>query len=168
MKTITVKQLIEILLQVTTHQFINMVTVTPVRMNKKSNPYFGEVFKAKNGNYMIGTEYQNRVNNNLAKEGEAKDFVASANKVGDHVSKVLLYNDRTEKFYLQFERFDNSKIETTYLYKGNTIEKSAFESFMPSSNNYQNQGLDKTVKVMSVTVDNIKKITVNGDTYLVV
>jgi len=168
MKTISVKQLIEILLQVTTHQFINMVTVTPVRMNKRGNPYYGEVFKAKNGNYMIGTDYEKRVNVNLSKEGQDKDFVASKNNVGDHVSKVLLYNDKTKKFYLQYERFDNSKIETTYLYKGNTIEKSAFESFMPSTNNYSNQGLDRTVNVMSVTVNNIKKITVNGETYLVV
>lgn len=167
MKTITKQNLIILLAGITKPTFINMITITPVRMNKTGNPYHNEVFKAKNGNYLIGTDYESRVNNNLVKEGKADNFVVSENRVGQHVSKVLLYNEKTTKHYLQHERFDNSPIETTYLYKGNAIDKTLFERFMPTVNEYENQGLEKTVKILSVTVDNIKKITVNGETLLV-
>lgn len=168
MKQITKNELIALLIGIVNPTFINMMTVTKVRMRKTGNPYHDQVFKAKIGNYLIGTEYEKRVNNNLDREGKNTDFQASENKVGEHVSKVLLFNDKTQKYYLQHERFDNSAIETRYLYKGNIIEKKVFESFISESNNYENQGLDKTVKVMSVTVDNIKQITVNGQTYTII
>jgi hypothetical protein len=167
MKTINVNGLVAILSAINTPTFINMVTETKVRMNKTGNPYFDKVFKVKQGNYLIGTNYENRVNNNLVKEGKDNDFQASENKVGQHVSKCVLFNEKTGKHYLQHERFDNSIIDTRYVFEGKDIDLKAFEKFMPSSNNYENQGLDKTVKVLSVTVDNIKLITINKETYLI-
>lgn len=167
MKTINIQNLIALLSTITTPTFINMVTETKVRMNKTGNPYFDRVYKVKQGNYLIGTTYENRVNTNLEKEGKDADFVAQKSNVGNHVSKVLLFNEKTGKHYLQHERFDNSVIDTRYVFQGQDIELSAFEKFMPTANNYENQGLEKTVKVMSVTVDNIKLITINKVTYLI-
>lgn len=168
MKTITKMQLVILLASITTNTFIHMVTRTKVRMRKTGNPYFDQIFKVRSGNYLVGNNYENRVNSNLEKEGKDADFVASKNNVGDHVTKVLLHNENTGKYYLQYERFDNSPIETVYHYNGLPIEKAKFERFISGSNNYENQGLDKTVKVMSVTVDNILMITVNGTKYHVV
>lgn len=167
MKNITINNLIALLATVNSSTFISLVTVTKVRMNKTGNPYFDRVFKVKRSNFLIGNEYEKRVNTNLGKEGKDTDFVASENKVGQHVSKVLLFNEKTGKHYLQHERFDNSIIETHYVCEGKEIELSAFEKFMPTATNYENQGLEKTVKVMSVTVDNIKSISLNGETYVV-
>jgi len=168
MKTINLIAFHAILDAIVNPTFINMVTVTPVRMNKTGNPFYGKVFKVKKGNYLIGTTYENRVNNNLDKEGKDTDFVAQKSNVGNHVSKVRLVNEKNQNSYLQHERFDNSIIETTYLFEGKEIELSAFERFMPTASNYENQGLDKTVKVMSVTTSNIKTFTANGQTYLIV
>lgn len=168
MKQITHIQLILLLSTINKSTFINMVTRTKVRMRKTNNPYFDQVFKVRSGNYLVGNDYEKRVNTNLEKEGQDSDFVASKNNVGDHVTTALLYNDRTKKYYLQYERFDNSPIETVYHYKGLPIDKVHFERFIQGSNNYENQGLDKTVKVMSVTTTNILMITVNGTKYHVV
>lgn len=168
MKTINLIAFHAILDAITSSTFVNMITVTPVRMNKTGNPYFGKVFKVKKGNYLIGNDYEKRVNTNLAKEGKENDFVASENKVGQHVSKVRLFNEKNQNSYLMHERFDNSIIETTYLFEGKEIELTAFEKFMPTASNYESQGLDKTVKVLSVTTSNIKTFTANGQTYLIV
>lgn len=168
MKTINLTAFHAILDAIVNPTFINMITVTPVRMNKTDNPFFGKVFKVKKGNYLIGTTYEKRVNINLDKEGKDTDFVAQKSNVGDHVSKVRLVNEKNKNSYLQHERFDNSIIETTYLFEGNEIPLSTFEKFIPTSSNYENQGLDKTVKVMSVTTSNIKTFNANGKTYLIV
>lgn len=168
MKTINLIAFHAILDAIVKPTFINMVTVTPVRMNKTGNPFFGKVFKVKKSNYLVGAEYQIRVENEQAKEGQEKTFVAQANNVGDHVSKVRIFNAKNQNSYLMHERFDNSIIETTYLFEGKEIELSAFEKFMPTASNYESQPTEKKVKVMSVTTSNIKTISVNGQTYLIV
>lgn len=168
MKNITHIQLILLLATIRKSTFVNMVTRTVVKMNKTGNPFYNLVYKVRTGNYLVGNEYENRVNNNLEKEGKDSDFVASKNNVGDHVTKSLLYNSNTEKYYLQYERFDNSPIDTLYTFKGLPIDKAQFERFISGSTSYENQGLTKTVKVQSVTTSNILSITVDGTRYNVV
>jgi hypothetical protein len=167
MKRIALKNLVELLTTIDKPTFINMTTQTKVRMNKTNNPFYDKVFKVKTGNYLIGSEYEKRVNNNLVKEGKENDFEAQENKVGKHVSKVLLFNEKTNKYYLQHERFDNSNIETRYVSEGKDIELKEFEKFMPKANNYENQGLEKTVNILSVTLDNILTISINKEQYVV-
>ena len=137
-------------------------------MNKTGNPYHNKITKKSIQNVMIGTTYENRVNNNLEREEKERNFEVSENKVGEHLSKVVLYNDNTKKYYLQYERFNEVKPTVEYIFEGNEIEKKLFENFMIKSNNYSNQGTDRTVNILSVTLNNIKQITLNGQKYKVV
>ena len=168
MKQITHVQLLLLLATITKSTFVNLVTRTIVKMNKKGNPYFEKVFKVRTGNYLAGNDYQNRVNTNLAKEGKETDFVGAKNNVGNHLTKALLYNENTKKYYFQYERFDNSPLETVFHFEGMPIDESKFKNFVVIPKSYENQGLIKSVKVMSVTTTNIHMLTVNGTKYHIV
>lgn len=164
---ISIMGLVELLSKIERQTFCNIVKETKVKMNKTDNPYYNQIIKKSVENVMIGTTYEDRVNNNREKEGKERDFEVSENKVGKHRSKVILYNDNTKKYYLQYERFNEVKPSVEYLFDGNEIEKKLFESFMVKSN-YDKQGLKRTVNVLSVTLNNIKQITLNGQKYKVV
>lgn len=146
-----------------------MVTETKVRMNKTGNPYFGQVIKRSYLNVLLGNSYQTRV----SKEMGDFDFVPEENKVGGHVSKCVLHNEKTGKHYLQYENFDYKSIpnypknliprDPEYIYGNDPIEKQLFESYMVkyTPNKYG-------VIFLSVTIDNIKECHLNGNQYIVV
>ena len=150
--------------------------VATVKMNKNvvidgvkiPNPFFGLIKKYSKSNIMLGTDYEKRVNNNLSKEEKETDFKAQENKVGSHVSKCVLFNENTQKHYLQYERFDEIKPQVEYKLNDSTVTKESFASYLPPVNNfYENQGLDRTVNVLSVTLDNIKELSLNKEHYVI-
>ncbi len=160
--TITSTELIQILNSVTKSTFIHLTTETLVRMNKKGNPYHNQVIKRSSRNYLIGNAYENRKNNNLEKQGEERTFEASHNRVWEHVSKVVLFNENTNKFYLQVEMFENIKPKNEYsLLDGGQIKKSDFEPFMVKNNN------ENDVQFISISIGNIKEISLNGVKYTI-
>ena len=146
-----------------------LITETKVRMNKTGNPYFDQVIKTSHLNILLGNSYQTRV---ITKTGDV-DFEPEENKVGGHVSKCVLHNDKTGKDYLQYENFDYSKIpnypknlippKPEYKFNGDVIEKILFESYMTkyTPNKYG-------VIFQSVTMDNIKECHLDGNRYIVV
>lgn len=161
-KTITTTELVEILNSVTKSTFIHLVTETPVRMNKRGNPYHGLVVKRSSRNYLIGNNYEDRKNNNLQKNGEERNFEVSHNRVGEHISKIILFNPNTNKYYLQVEMFENIKPKNEYsLLDGEPIKKELFEPFMVKSNS------ENDVQFISITVSNIKEISLNGVKYII-
>jgi hypothetical protein len=170
---ITHEQLLTILMSIEKPTFTHIVTETSVRMNKgktkegtkEENPYHNKVTKLKSGNYLIGIDYESRVNNNDTKEGGEGTFEVSENKVGTHISKCLLFNEKTNKHYLFHERFDEIKPKTEYLFEGNTIDEVLFDKWVSESSNYDNQPQERKVKVLSVTTTNIKEISLNGEKY---
>ncbi|MEN6291045.1 MAG: hypothetical protein ABFD07_03370, partial [Methanobacterium sp.] len=84
-------------------------------------------------------------------------------KVGQHVSKCFLHNEKTGKNYLQYEWFEQVVPKSEYRYNGDPIEKKLFESYMSSytPNKYG-------VNFQSVTIDNIKECHMDGNVYIVV
>ena len=128
-------------------------------MNKTGNPYYNLVTKVTTGNILVGNSYETRVGNIT----DNPDFVPEENKVGEHVSKCVLFNENTGKHYLQYEWFNKITPKSEYTFNGNPIEKTLFESYMTKykPNKY---GLN----FQSVTIDNIKEIHLNGDQYVVV
>ena len=174
-KKITQQELISILVGIEKPTFTNIVTETIVRMNKgktkegnkEENPYHNKVTKLKKGNYLIGMEYEQRVNNNDTKEGGEGTFVVSENKVGTHIGKCVLFNEKLNKHYLFHERFDEIKPQTEYIFEGNTIDQMIFDKWVSESGNYENQPQDRKVKVMSVSISNIKEISLEGTKYIV-
>lgn len=160
-------QLVELLNKVEKSTIINMVTETTVRMNKTGNKFYNLVKKISNQNVIIGNTYENRVNNNLEREDKDRNFEVSKNNVGEHFSKVVLYNENTKKFYLQYERFNEVKPKVFYSFNDNEIDYNLFKDYIVKSSNYSNQNLDNTVKVMSVTLNNIKELSMFGKKYII-
>ena len=95
-------------------------------------------------------------------------FQTEFSRVGVHVSKCVLFNEKLNTFYLQMERFEEVKpIETEYIHNDNPIDKMLFEDFMVKSSPSQKQQQDKKVMVLSPKIDNIKELSLNGIRYIV-
>jgi len=105
-KRVTQEEIISILNTIEKPTFTHIVTETIVRMNKgktkegnnEPNPYHNKVTKVKSGNFFIGIDYENRVNNNDKKEGGEGNFETQENKVGEHISKCILFNEKLKIF----------------------------------------------------------------------
>ena len=165
---ITPTELVNILNEIETPTFVSMDTQTKVRMNKRNNPYFDKVVKVKSGRYLIGSNYEGRVVNNDKKEGGEGQFQSQESSVGVHQSKCVLFNEKYNRYYLSHERFDEVKPKVSYTFEGRDIDRELFQDFEVKSSNYTNQPQDKKVKWMSVDINNIKSISLNGMKYEVV
>ena len=162
---ITKNEMLEILSQVEKSTFINLVTETKVRMNKKGNPYFDKVIKRSKSNFLIGNDYETRVRTNEGKEGLTPDFQSEENKVGNHISKCVLFNEKTQSHYLMVERFDEIKPQVEYICEGNPIEKTLFKDYMTKVYESQKQEQERKVMVISYKLDSIKEFSLNGNKY---
>ncbi len=166
-KTIGQTELLEILMNVDKSTFVNIVSKTKVRMNKTNNPYYDKVFKVNKCNYLIGNEYETRVNTNDKKEGGEGNFVSEENKVGVHISKCVLFNEKHNSHYLQVERFDEIKPNVSYIFEGNEVEKTLFESYLVKVSESSRQPQERRVLVQSFKLSSIEEITLGGVHYIV-
>jgi len=169
------QELINILNTIEKPTFCNIVSETIVKMNKEKtkegnkefNPYHNKVVKLRKGNFLIGSDYEKRVNNNDLKEGGEGNFESQESKVGVHISKCVLYNERLNKHYLSHERFPEVKPTNEFIFEGNTIDKMIFDKWVSDSNNYENQPQEKKVVWTTLTIDNIREISLNGEKYVI-
>jgi len=165
---VSVKEIIEVLKQVEKSTFINVTMDTEVRMNKTNNPYFGQIRKLTNCNYLIGNEYENRVNSNEVKEGMEGNFEAMKPSGKTHVSKCVLVDDKTgSTHYLMVERFDEVKPKVEYRQGGNQIDKEIFENFLVKVSETSRQDQDRKVMVITPKIENIRELSLNGVHYVV-
>jgi hypothetical protein len=166
---VTKSDVIRIFGQIEKPTFTNIVTETPLRMNKKGNPFFGKVTKRSSCNYSVGMVYENRVNNNEIKEGLDGTFKTESLKGKKHVNKVVLIDKETESIhYVMVERFFEVKPQVSYTFEGNSIEKVMFQDFMIKYQENHKQQQDRKVMVLTPKVENIKEFTLEGNYYVVV
>jgi hypothetical protein len=138
-------------------------------MNKTNNPYFDKVIKRSKGNFLMGNDYGTRVITNEKKEGFEGNFEVEEMKGKKHVSKVVCVDTKTESvFYLMVERFDEIKPKVEYIFEGNEIEKTLFESFMTKVYESQKQVQERKVNVLTYKIENIKEISFGKEKYKVV
>jgi hypothetical protein len=156
---VTSDELLSILMTQEKGTFAFLCMETKPKMNKTNNPYFDRVTKITKGNILLGCDYKTRVGN----ETENPDFQPEENKVGEKVTKCIRHNEKYNRFYLDYEWFEEVKPKSEYRYNGDPIEKQLFESFMGTytPNKYG-------VNHQSVTVTNIKEIHINKTEYVVV
>jgi hypothetical protein len=156
---VTTSELLSVLMTQEKGTFSHLVTKTKVRMNKTGNPYHDLVTKVTRMNVLLGVNYDTRVINNT----ENPDFVPEKNNVGDKVTKCVRFNEKYNRFYLDYEWFNQVKPQSEFVFNGDPIEKVMFESYMVKSspNKYG-------VNFQSVTVDNIVECHMNGIEYVVV
>jgi len=169
MTQITQTQLETLLMGVEKSTFVNITMETKVRMNKTNNPFFDKVIKRSSCNYLIGNDYEKRVQSNEKKEGLEGDFESGELRGKKHVSKCVLVDTKTEQtHYLMVERFDEIPPKSEFIFEGNIIEKTLFESYMTKVYESQKQEQEKKVMVITPKIENIKKITLNGEKYEIV
>lgn len=168
-------ELIMILDGVVNPTFCEVEMVTVPTMNKGGrggvpvNSLFGRVTKHKIGRILIGISYENRIENEQKKEGLEVGFKSEENKVGGHVNKCILHNEKLDRNYLFHEWFKEVKPKVEYLVDGrpmDEIEAEIFKQYTKKTDSYSGQGLDRPVQVLSVCLDNVKYLTHNGTRYI--
>jgi len=164
-KKITQQELLTLLMNVEKPTFTNVVSEVIPKMNKTGNPYFGKLVKKSKGNYFIGGSYEDMVNNRMEKEGMEPTFESKECSVGTHISKCVQYNENTKKHYLQYFTFPTSKPSSTFEFEGNEIDKQLFESFMVKKSEKSRQPQDNKHQPQSLTITNIKEISLGGVHY---
>ncbi len=174
-KRVTQEEIIAILNTIEKPTFTHIVSETIVKMNKEKtkegnkeeNPYHNKVEKVKRGRFLIGSDYESRVNNNDIKEGGEGTFKSQESKVGVHISKCVVFNKRLNRHYLSHEKFPKVKPTSEFVFEGNTIDKMIFEKWIGESSNYENQPQENKVEWTTLTISNIKEISLNGTKYIV-
>jgi len=168
MTQINQQQLLELLMGVEKSTMVHLVTETKVKMNKRDNPFFEKVVKRNSSNYLIGNGYETRVQNNEKKEGMEGTFESKKNTQGEHVSKCVLFNEKLNTHYLQYEYFMESKPKIEYLYEGNSIDKTLFESYLVKKSTTSRQEQERVVLFQSFKLESIKEMTLNKVKYQIV
>jgi hypothetical protein len=131
---------------------------TVPKMKKTNNPYFDRVKKITKGNILLGCDYSKRVQN----ETENPDFQPEKNNVGEKLTKCVRYNEKLDRYYLDYEWFNEVTPKSEYKFNGDPIEKQMFSDFM---NTYTPNKYG--VNFQSVTISNIKECHMNGTIYTV-
>jgi len=157
---LTTEELTEILKTVKRGTFCYFEIHTIPTMNKKNNPFFNQVTKITKGNILIGGEYKTRVENS---NEEIENFTPEVCTVGQKIDdSSVQYNERLDRYYLQYEWFEQTLPKSTFEFEGNVIEKQIFSDFMRkyTPNKYK-------VNIQSVKISNIKKLHLNHFHYVV-
>lgn len=161
--------------------FITIFYETPLRMNKFSNqknpdgskipnPFLDRIIKKCKVNGQINFNYENAVNNRREKESlnptfKSKGLNWSNASKGKNNSIILKDN----VYYLQFRILKYLENELIDKKTGKPISKFELLDFLPpgksDSTNY-NQGVKDDIKVITIKVDNIKKITINKTSHI--
>ncbi len=147
--------------------FCSLLTNTDARLKKTNNPY-KDVRKVSKIFGMLNFNYQNAVQNQQAREGLEKDFISKERLYGfknDEYNGCLLYGANEIKLIVKVDR----TLKPKFLHEGKLIDKSKIESFIPSvAKSYTQQDIENEVIVRNYNLSNIKKITINKNTYKVV
>lgn len=174
MKTITKSQLVSMLSDVKGTSFVQLLYVGEQKMRKTNNP-FDTIIKRVSQNLSFNYSYEKAVNNRLDKKGLDNDFKSSPLAWGTWLipNKTITHNDT---IYIRFYMHGNTKTNTTYFHNGNELTgkqlenaKTFFQGHSESSKQSE-AGLDESeqVKPLAIKVDNIRKITINKETYEVI
>lgn len=146
--------------------FAHVKMTTPVRMNKTGNPYIGRAFKRTETNVLLGgRNYEDGVETNMKREGITGSFKAQPNKQGEHISRIVLFNEKLNRHYMQVEYFTEVKPKVTYLLDNNEVDKAIFTDYLVKKSNATRQPQQKEVHVFGVDVTNVESVTLNGTEY---
>jgi hypothetical protein len=154
--------------------FVNLTYISPfnnwVKKCKEDgsiNPYWKEVTKETKKTYLPVVNYKGRNDGNRIKEGIEGEHELGVLKGKKHISKCLLTDLETEtKLYIMVEQFQEIKpSKTIYRHNGNEIDKGLFEKWITFYDNYSGQEQDRKVEVLTLLLDRMERITINGQGY---
>lgn len=146
--------------------FVSFISNTDARLKKTNNPYIG-TRKISKVTGLLNFNYQNSVNNQRAKEGNEKEFVAKERGYGikfDDYNGCLLHGSNDIKLIVKVE----NTLKPKFVFNGKLISKELIKPFLPSSNSAPQQELEKEIIYRNYDLSNIKKISFNKMIYKIV
>lgn len=180
MKYVTVKELAQILfdfkvikgmpLFASVLQFTTANLVKKSRTNKdEKNPY-PDTMKLSKVSILLNSDYVTAVENQLEKENkDESEYKKGKNTMpitfGQNNQFIGLFNG---EFVLQYRPNDNIKPHVKYVNEGKVIDKKKIEQYLPKVSHAQNQGTDREIFWRKLYLTNLRKITLNGETYKVI
>ena len=165
---VTVEQLAAVIEAMQGAQPATMTTRTDANLLKTGNT-LGEVVKYSKVNVFVGVNYENDVKRQQVREGaEEGTFEAQAPKWGERIGKKLI----SHKGNLYCPVKIGSAIEQPRYVQVSTHDVLSNEVVAPFKQKKQSsaaaQGVDKEIVWRTYNLSNILRLTIGGDTYIVV
>jgi hypothetical protein len=157
-------ELVKVLMSIKGATPATFTAVTDVKMNKRNNPFYGEVTKEQVSNVFINFNYANAINKQRVKEGKEADFVPHERKWGVRVPGTPLILHKNN-YYLE-ARFLKNEPKVVYKHNGSEIDKSVLEAYMPAKRKVASQNLENDIIIRDFKISNIRSIKFGGKTYV--
>ncbi len=160
MKNLTKTELVDLLSKIKGTTFVSIETTTVPKL-KSGNP-FSNLKKVSKVSGAIGFNYSNSINNALAKEGKEKDFEAKPRKWGEKVVGTPLVKHK-DKFYLEMKAQNG---QSDYFNNQGRVSKEDIKPWEYAKKS--RQGLENEVIIRDYDLNNITRIKINKEEYVLV
>lgn len=147
MQTITPQELLKRFSEVKGSKIITVTMDTEAKLLKRNRdtkepcPYAG-VRKRTRCKVIVGSDYENGVNNTREREGNERTFEAQKHSWADRTDKpVISTNKAGDQTYANLRVLETYEVE--YTADGKAIEKDELVPFLPKESPPKNQGTEK-------------------------
>lgn len=153
----TQEQLINFFNENTEPMGVLVTTKTPVKMNKRGNPFAEtQIFKIQTIKANVNEKYEQVVNEVREAEGNKEEFVAEARKWGAHVNNAIIEKDGG--YYMSMIEIEKVGDVVYELADGSQIQYSEFAEYMPAYKASSRTETDTKIKYRSFKLANIKGV----------
>lgn len=161
---LSINDLVELLSQYRGTKICSLITHTAPRMRKTGNPFYGEILKISAMNGMINFNYAGNVNKQRERENKSQDFQSSPSWF-THTNSFLVEHPETGQQYIKFRLLKNPNSVFYNTRTGQIIDRHQIEPYLYDSSGYESQDLDKPIRTITIKIENIKKLKVDGQEY---
>ncbi len=153
--------------------FASVLQYTSAKLVKKSrtnsaikNPH-PDTMKLSKVSIILNSDYVVAVTNQLVREGkDVAEYEQGKNTMplvfGENNQFIGLFNGN---FVLQYRPNDQVKPRVKFVDNGKIIDKAKIADFLPKETEATNQGCDREILWRKLYLKNVRKITLNGETY---
>ena len=126
---------------------------------------FNQITEEKDIQCMVNFVYENRINNQLDREGKEKDFVGGSRAWGDYVCKGIVVSAEKREIYLSLS-ITHSQNHAWFDENGNSISKETYNTWLLPSKRpevlqakaQEHQGTNEVVNYINLKIASIKAI----------
>ena len=165
METINQNKLAELLASIVTAQPITITALVNAKCRKTGNP-FAEVKKLSKVNGFTAANYQASVNRQLGRENKPESFEAKDRQWGERVAPCLVING-PKRYLVIHVQYAKQPIYFGKLASGQwrIVSKETIQAFLPSHKPSASQGTDKEIVYRNYALENIRHVSMLGQTF---
>lgn len=168
LKSLKQNEILKLLMQPKGATFLTITAVTDARAKKTGNPY-GVIFKLAKINGMVNFQYDNAIRKRLEAEGKNPDdfaFKASWHEPVIENNRItpISSHKETGELYLRMAVLNEIGEPRYFDVKGTEIPIQNIIKFLPEPTKYPNQGLNTPLIFNTFKLNNIRSISINGQT----